>query len=577
MPTKRKRVDHLTLWLPFKTCKHCNSPVDQDKIECPQCGMLYFEMAHRFSRIHLTQLVSENFNGEYKLLQNPDRTLNCTCHSFLLQRGVQNGAGATCKHIRMYLDAHSAPARFVYTPAAPYQLHALRELAVENLEFLSYDQGHFLINENLSRQGIGEAEFMQILSERGRVNGLPIYQFGVEFEGAVKGEINDLLNALNQNQIPTVAPAYTHEIMNEWKIVNDASVRAEEGYQPLELVSPKLHGIEGFNLIKKALLIWNGIGGKVGVTAGTHVHIDAYDLTKEQMIELAKVWAKIEKPVLWYLVSPSRRNGMYSKRLDMQYLVDLSIKDPSQLDRRHSLNFNAFSRHKTIEFRLHNGTLNPKKIISWIIFLLKLVESVRKGITHREIEPTITSVLDAIGIKKEGSVQIVRMAREALIKRYEMFVQREKQEPQNEEPVSEELELERIEEAIIARRAETEREERLNQIRNLQRSQFRRRPVQSHNPDLPLNSLINLSSIIPTQNIRLEVIESSLTEEGTWVLPSSRNSQSRHTVRHFIEDRTELMTCTCRGFRSHTHCYHSVNIARYLALRAVAERREGEE
>jgi len=572
MRTKRNQADSCTLLLPFKNCKHCNQPVDEEKIECSNCGMLYFEMAHRHNRNNLHQIISANFNGEYNLLQNPDKTLNCTCHSFLLQRGIQNGFGSTCKHIRGYLKSHPKTYGVNLISPAPYQMQALKELEVEDLQFISADQANFVINENLARQGIGDAEFMRILQERGQIEKLPLYPFGVEFEGTVKENTTLLLNALNQNNIPTVAPGYTHEVMSEWKIVPDGSVRADEGYQAMELVSPKLHGVEGFNKIKKALSVWKEVGGKVNVTTGCHVHVDAFDLSKTEMLELAKIWAKIESKVLWYLVSPSRRNGSYCKRVDRQYLVNLSIQETKLLDRRYSLNCSAFARYKTIEFRLHNGTLNPKKIIPWIILLLKLVASVRKGLTHVQMEPTLSGVLDSIGMKEEGSVQILRVAREALVKRFEELSMREKLEPQNEVPVDE-IHLDGLEEEIENERIRIHRENILR-LHDQENRNYRGRGVSPNQADRPANSVNNLASQIPSQNIRLEAIESSRQTGGTWLLPSSRNSATRHTVTLDSEnDQMQSLSCTCRGFRSHQHCYHTINIARYLAIRQIIEER----
>ncbi|MCL4491835.1 MAG: amidoligase family protein, partial [Nitrospirae bacterium] len=74
-------------------------------------------------------------------------------------------------------------------------------------------------------------------------------------------------------------------------------------------MTPKLFGAEGFELIRKVLNIWNDLGGTVNRTCGTHVHIDAWNWDVPHMLELARIWAKIEQKVLWYLVSPSRRGN----------------------------------------------------------------------------------------------------------------------------------------------------------------------------------------------------------------------------------------------------------------------------
>lgn len=127
----------------------------------------------------------------------------------------------------------------------------------------------------------------------------------MEFEGFVRSShgIEGLGRSLTDAGISTVSLGYTHALMNEWKIVSDSSAGGSAGYSPLELVTPKLFGAYGFQLLRKALDAWKE-AGPANASCGTHVHIDAYNWDRRDMLELAKIWAKIERKVVWGLVSP---------------------------------------------------------------------------------------------------------------------------------------------------------------------------------------------------------------------------------------------------------------------------------
>ena len=48
-------------------------------------------------------------------------------------------------------------------------------------------------------------------------------------------------------------------------------------------------------------------------------------------------------------------------------------------DRSHKVNLEAYSRHKTVEFRQHSGTTNFTKMRNWVLFLHKLVTFATRG------------------------------------------------------------------------------------------------------------------------------------------------------------------------------------------------------
>lgn len=97
-------------------------------------------------------------------------------------------------------------------------------------------------------------------------------------------------------------------------------------------------------------------GHVVNKSCGLHVHLDCRGKTE------AEVWALCKKVDAWLyalreLVPESRRDNQYCKF------------SPSRTDRYRAVNFMAFREHGTLEVRLHSGTVDYTKIISWVRLL----------------------------------------------------------------------------------------------------------------------------------------------------------------------------------------------------------------
>ena len=133
----------------------------------------------------------------------------------------------------------------------------------------------------------------------------------------------------------------------------DGSLTDDEGIGvEVTLLFNSKHGFEPLERLCKAL---NAHGCYINKTYGLHVHMDSRHLTKRQV---KKMGASIgyALPVIKWLVPKSRHDNTYCK---------LKV---SQLrgDRYAAVNLTAFSKYKTIEIRLHQGSINAKKIKNWI-------------------------------------------------------------------------------------------------------------------------------------------------------------------------------------------------------------------
>jgi hypothetical protein len=538
-----------------RTCHACRIILANEVIECPSCGAINLDRKrlrhedNRPTRSIVQSITSANHNGKYNIYQNSDGSYSCNCLSFLRQKDVRNGSGfAMCKHIAEYVRQNQTEA--LHNPPKPsdWQLIAMKRLGVECSEHLTDAQAYFIFRDMLGRQGVEYREYESLLKEHGTVSLLPIYSFGVEFEGFVPRShgVEGLAQSLSQAGIPTRNLGYTHDLMNEWKIVPDGSLGGLEEYSSMELVTPKLFGAVGFHLLKKALDAWKTTGADVNATCGTHVHIDAYNWERRDMLELAKVWARIEQKVVWGLVSPSRRNNRYCSAVDREYLKQLAAYGATHLDRYHSLNLSSYGQYHTVEFRIHSGTCEAKKIIPWIVFLLKLTDSVKRGLTHRDLtDLSIEGVLDAIGLNRSAT-SLLREAREYLIERHQYWVRDAELYPSHAW-TAQEIDVEGIEEEM-----------RYDNALRLYR-QGRRAPVTTGNPGLATNSVTNLASQVPSASLSDSELVHGV-ESNTWDVRSPRG-RLIHIVERHPDD---TLTCSCRSFRSQRHCIHTVNIARFL-------------
>jgi hypothetical protein len=115
-------------------------------------------------------------------------------------------------------------------------------------------------------------------------------------------------------------------------------------------------------------------GATVNRQTGYHVHIGADHYGNDGIAALVRNWYTAADTI-GALVAPSRLNNRFcNHRLD-QSRIDAwteSIRNGSinnaGLGRYQSLNLDSYARHGTVEFRLHHGTLNGKKIQAWAEF-----------------------------------------------------------------------------------------------------------------------------------------------------------------------------------------------------------------
>jgi hypothetical protein len=115
-------------------------------------------------------------------------------------------------------------------------------------------------------------------------------------------------------------------------------------------------------------------GATVNKQTGYHVHIGADHYGLDGIAALVRNWYTAANTI-GALVAPSRLNNHFcNHRLDQATIESWSESirngriDNAGRGRYQSLNLDSYARHGTVEFRLHHGTLNGKKIQAWAEF-----------------------------------------------------------------------------------------------------------------------------------------------------------------------------------------------------------------
>jgi hypothetical protein len=115
-------------------------------------------------------------------------------------------------------------------------------------------------------------------------------------------------------------------------------------------------------------------GATVNKKTGYHIHIGADHYGVDGIAALVRNWYTAADAI-GALVAPSRLNNHFCQHTLPESLVESwaeSIRngriDNAGQGRYRSLNLDSYQRHGTVEFRLHHGTLNGKKIQAWAEF-----------------------------------------------------------------------------------------------------------------------------------------------------------------------------------------------------------------
>ena len=209
------------------------------------------------------------------------------------------------------------------------------------------------------------------------------FTYGLEIEVSTLS-ISGAARAITRAGIPCAEPSAQHQTNLNWKAVYDGTRGVSA-----EVVSPILTA-DRLNETRTVTRALSMAGATVNRTTGLHVHIGAASFGDIESERLNALGNFVEN---WYmahgaigaLVAKSRLNNMFCKALDLASAAELAARvrggDISNGGRGRylSLNMDSFTRHSTVEVRLHHGTLNAAKITAWAEFITAMAEFSKAG------------------------------------------------------------------------------------------------------------------------------------------------------------------------------------------------------
>ena len=204
-------------------------------------------------------------------------------------------------------------------------------------------------------------------------------------------------------------------------IKSDGSISPSDGnykYHTAEIITkPMTYRASHISKLDRLLKLLNKLGCEVNRSTGFHVHhgITPDELTLPFLKSLYNLCYRYE-PVIYGLVAPSRATNHFCEVLPSKSRVakvdsfqDFMGKTGRQ---RYGCNFSALTKDRnrsTIEFRYHHGTLDFKKIMSWMIFTQKLIEHSKNrfcGSKNRvqNDKASLYNLLYTIGMKANSKI-----------------------------------------------------------------------------------------------------------------------------------------------------------------------------
>lgn len=204
-----------------------------------------------------------------------------------------------------------------------------------------------------------------------------------------------------------------------WKIAYDGSIKSSNGLESAqcELVSPILKKEEDIQEYLKVVNMLKRAGAQVNDSCGLHVHVGVQGFDGEHLRNIANLFYSKQKTFYKYFNIKTSRLKTYCQPLSYPNFIK-KINDPKNKlmkilpktgfksawyqgaktsqekydTRYHALNFRSIKDHKTVEFRLFNGTLDTEKIYNYINLCKKIKDFCEQEdfVSHKDMASTET-------------------------------------------------------------------------------------------------------------------------------------------------------------------------------------------
>lgn len=235
--------------------------------------------------------------------------------------------------------------------------------------------------------------------------------FGIELENYMPRGMSDwrMAELISEQGVTCRVEGNPHIRAPYWTIVFDGSLHASSGIE-VRSPFPPLRGEQGLAQVRKVCSILSGQGCRVTKKTGLHIHVDARGKPVEWFKNVYRIYKKWERAIDSFLAPSRRGSGM-----DSYFCQDLSwdktafdaattfaqvcnaVRQPGSnwrsSARYKKLNFLSFMQFGTVEFRQHQGTVEPEKTEMWIRLLLKMCDKANAALDLNAVGSSLEELL----------------------------------------------------------------------------------------------------------------------------------------------------------------------------------------
>lgn len=190
----------------------------------------------------------------------------------------------------------------------------------------------------------------------------------------------------------TLAIAIASEgLENNVCVKQDGSIHATSAYPHGHELAILVTEKEMSRVVKKICKILYG-NTSVNKSCGLHVHLDMR--TRNPGVAYANLFSA--QSLLYAMCPKTRLENTFCKPAS-SYRNFAQATQTS--DRYLGINASAFNKHKTIEIRIHSGTVNASKIINWVKLLMQIADKPDTAVDTARVWRDYKEVKSAIGLR----------------------------------------------------------------------------------------------------------------------------------------------------------------------------------
>jgi len=171
----------------------------------------------------------------------------------------------------------------------------------------------------------------------------------------------------DSNVLMKLKQALEREKITRCSVRRDGSLDDDGGVE----ITFLFDAAHGFAKLEKLCNILNSFGARVNSDCGLHIHLDfSHSIWNSTNVMTMGKRMALFLPILSQFVPVSRRTNNYCKLV------------ASSQDRYSAINLTSYSKHRTIEIRMHSGTTNFNKIKNWIELWTKIKNKCSNPLNH---------------------------------------------------------------------------------------------------------------------------------------------------------------------------------------------------